>query len=143
LPSTSIDLMRLGGLGTGGPPGRHLKGFTITGARGEGIAVFPAGARNHGTPPFIPVGNVQLLNNTVNNGQHGVGGVALFRLHRARPVPGDCGAGILLEAVANSLISGNTVEHNIEASRSSTTSARHMTTSSPGTLSRSTSTSAA
>jgi hypothetical protein len=74
--------------------------------------VLPAGARSHGTPPFVPVGNVQLLNNTVNNGQRGVGGA--LRLHRARPIPGDCGAGILLAAVADSLISGNTGEHSID-----------------------------
>jgi parallel beta-helix repeat protein len=92
--------------------GVTIKGFTITGARGEGIAVFPAGVLSHATPPFAPVSKVQLLDNTVNKDNTGY--VAPFGCTAPDLYPGDCGGGILLDAVANSVVSGNTVEHNVD-----------------------------
>lgn len=92
--------------------GVTVKGFTITGALGEGIAVFPAGVLGGGPPPFAPVSNVQLLDNAVNNDNTGY--VAPFGCTAPNLYPGDCGGGILLDAVANSVVSGNTVEHNVD-----------------------------
>ena len=77
--------------------GVTVKGFTITGALGEGIAVFPAGVLGGGPPPFPPVSNVQLLGNTVNNDDTGY--VAPFGCTAPNLYPGDCGGGILLDAV--------------------------------------------
>jgi parallel beta-helix repeat protein len=92
--------------------GVTVKRFTITGARGEGIAVFPAGVLGGGPPPFAPVSNVQLLDNRVISDNTGY--VAPFGCTAPGLYPADCGGGILLDAVANSVISGNTVEHNVD-----------------------------
>ena len=92
--------------------GVTVKGFSITGALGEGIAVFPAGVLGGGPPPFAPVSNVQLLNNVVNHNDTGY--VPPVGCTAPNLYPGDCGGGILLDAVANSVISGNTVEHNVD-----------------------------
>ena len=92
--------------------GVTVKGFTVTGAQGEGIAVFPAGVLSHATPPFAPVADVQLLNNTVSSND--LGYVAPAGCTAPGLYPGDCGGGILLDAVASSVISGNTVEHNTD-----------------------------
>ncbi len=92
--------------------GVTVSGFTITGALGEGIAVFPAGVLSHMTPPFAPVTNVVLRDNRVNRDNTGY--VAPFGCTAPNLYPGDCGGGILLDAVANSVISGNTVEHNVD-----------------------------
>ncbi len=92
--------------------GVTVKGFTVTGALGEGIAVFPAGVLGGGPPPYVPVSDVQLLDNTVSYDDTGY--VAPAGCTAPNLYPGDCGGGILFDAVANSVISGNKVEHNVD-----------------------------
>ena len=92
--------------------GVTVKGFTVSGAQGEGIAVFPAGVLGGGPPPYVPVNHVQVLDNTVRHDDTGY--VAPAGCTAPNLYPGDCGGGILFDAVANSVISGNTVEHNVD-----------------------------
>lgn len=91
--------------------GTSVSGFTIKGARGEGLAVLPAGVLAGGTPPFPPVKNVRITKNHISYDDTGY----VVPTGCAPPLyPGDCGGGLLLDAVANSTISYNVVAHNVD-----------------------------
>ena len=89
-----------------------VSGFAITGARGEGIAVIPSGVLAGLTPPFAPVTHVTISDNTVSHDDTGY--VAPAGCTAPDLYPGDCGGGILIDAVADSVVEDNDVNHNVD-----------------------------
>ena len=91
-------------------PGATVEGFTVTGAIGEGILVVGK--------PRAPVSHVTVKDNVVEGNDRGnpTGGPISSSHYRecnaTGKVPGDCGEGIHLMVVADSVVAGNTVEHN-------------------------------
>ncbi|MHB1598873.1 MAG: right-handed parallel beta-helix repeat-containing protein [Acidimicrobiales bacterium] len=91
-------------------PGATVEGFTVTGATGEGILVVGK--------PGVPVTHVTIEGNVVEGNDRGnpTGGPITSSKYRecnaAGKVPGDCGEGIHLMVVADSVVENNTVEHN-------------------------------
>jgi hypothetical protein len=90
-----------------------VKGFTVENALGMGIAALPLNAFSNclGSPcaPLTGVtvqGNVVINNNKGYSPPQGCTAPGLY--------PGDCGGGILFDAVAFSKIVNNTVQHNVD-----------------------------
>ena len=91
-------------------PDVTVEGFTVTGAIGEGILVVGK--------PGLPVTHVSIKDNVVEGNDRGnptgrpISTSGYRECNATGPVPGDCGEGIHLMVVANSVVAGNTVEHN-------------------------------
>ena len=95
-----------------------VSGFTVTGALTEGILAEPYGPLNWPHPPPIteagqarvPITNVSIENNIVNANDQGGDPIT----HQCAPplYEGDCGGGLHLNTVANSLVRGNVVINN-------------------------------
>ena len=90
--------------------GVTVEGFKVTGATGEGILVVGR--------PGVPVTHVTVKGNVVEGNDRGnpTGGPISSSHYRecnaTGKVPGDCGEGIHLMVVADSVVEDNTVEHN-------------------------------
>ena len=90
--------------------GATVEGFTVTGAIGEGILVVGK--------PGVPVTHVTVKGNVVTGNDRGnPTGAPISSSHYREcnatgKVPGDCGEGIHLMVAADSVVEGNTVEHN-------------------------------
>ncbi len=99
-----------------------IKGFTVTGALGEGIVAEPAGVLTNPQPPtspsgtFAPIHHISVENDVVN--ANNTGGDPTTHQCSESPgppdflYPGDCGGGIHLNTVAHSEVEGNTVTNN-------------------------------
>jgi parallel beta-helix repeat protein len=99
-----------------------VKGFTVSGALGEGIVAEPAGVLTNPQPPtspsqtLAPIHHVSIENDVVN--ANNTGGDPTTHQCSESPAPpdflypGDCGGGIHLNAVAHSEVEGNTVTNN-------------------------------
>ena len=87
-----------------------VSGFTVNKAQGPGIAVLPAGAPKCSGGCTDPL-HVTVSNNVVEYDDQGYVPPAGCP---ATIYPGDCGGGILFDAVADSTLSGNVVDHNVD-----------------------------
>jgi len=87
-----------------------VSGFTVSKAQGAGIAVLPAGAPSCSTGCTDPLHVTVSKNVVVNDDQAYVPPAGC----PANIYPGDCGGGILFDAVADSTLSHNVVEHNVD-----------------------------
>jgi hypothetical protein len=101
---------------TRGGSGSSVEGFTIENATFEGILVGTAPvapATVDGTPATggEPVSDVTIADNVLVHNDAGFGGTA-GQCFTTPNAPGDCGEGIHLVSVTNSLVAHNTVENN-------------------------------
>ena len=104
--------------------GSHVdvKGFTVTGALGEGIVAEPPGVLVNPAPPsdpsqvLTPIADVSIEHNVVNANNTGGDPVTHQCSETPGPpfflYPGDCGGGIHFNAVAHSEVEGNVVTGN-------------------------------